>query len=276
MIDDTADLVISSVAVNDADEVPFVRFHSLDRDTVRAEAASNALLGEHFQLTPAELAAMEELGWRPPSSDGQNPTANFWVEMEQERSRQLAEVSVAALRDVYGIMHPVFLAPDQLAEILTPRRELGGSTEFDLEDVVAIVPVNFEHLDDMVAEELEDMFGHPPVRDSEGDFAIRIGSTMLFLRASDNAREVKLFASVVHDVEGRSRAMEVLNDLNTEARGVKFILIRDRVFATMTVLAHPFVRAHLQQAVRHLGSVADSLDTELATKLRGRTTFEES
>ena len=117
------------------------------------------------------------------------------------------------------------------------------------------------------------MYGHPPIRDAEGDVAIRVGSTMLFLRTTDDGQEVVIFAAVVHDVAGRSRAAEVLNDLNVEARWVKFQLIRDRVFVTLSVLARPFVPAHLHQAVRILSDVADGIDDELATKLHGRTTF---
>ena len=82
-----------------------------------------------------------------------------------------------------------------------------------------------------------------------------------------------IFAAVVHDVAGRSRAAEVLNDLNVEARWVKFQLIRDRVFVTISVLSRPFVPAHLHQAVRILSDVADGIDDELAAKLNGRTTF---
>ena len=77
----------------------------------------------------------------------------------------------------------------------------------------------------------------------------------------------------MHDVEGRSRATEVLNDLNVEARWVKFQLVRDRVFVTFSVLARPFVPEHLHHAVRVLSEVADGIDDELAAKLHGRTTF---
>jgi hypothetical protein len=78
---------------------------------------------------------------------------------------------------------------------------------------------------------------------------------------------------VVHDLEGRSRAAEVLNDLNVEARWVKFQLVRDRVFVTYSVPARPFVAAHLHQAVAIMSDVADGIDDELAAKLKGRTTF---
>ena len=135
------------------------------------------------------------------------------------------------------------------------------------------MPNNRHHLEELIDAELADMFGYPPIRDAEGDIAIRVGSTMLFLRAAPDGQEVIVFAAVVHDVAGRSRAAEVLNDLNVEARWVKFQLVRDRVFVTVSVLARPFVAAHLRQAVMILAETADGIDDELAAKLNGRTTF---
>ncbi|SDE39243.1 T3SS (YopN, CesT) and YbjN peptide-binding chaperone 1 [Auraticoccus monumenti] len=276
MIDDSADFTLGCVAV-DEEPVPFVRFHSRDRDTLLAEAASNAVVGEKYQLGPAELTRLSELGWQDPTSEPEQPgdpvSENFWVLRAQEQSEALAGLAVSTLRDVYGVQHPVFLAPDQLAEILTPAPEPVVLTEYDAEDVAAVVPAGVEHLRDLVEVELTEMFGHTPLHDAEGDIAIRVGSTMLFLRLSSDAREVLVFASLVHDVEGRSRAVEVLNDLNADARMVKFQLIRDRVFVTCSVMAHPFVPAHLHQAVTMMAEVADGIDDELAGKLRGRTTF---
>jgi hypothetical protein len=217
---------------------------------------------------------MEKAGWNPPSVE---ESANFWVQLPQEESDRLAELAVIALRDVYGVPHPVFLAPDQLSEILTPKAD--DPTEppdFDEEDVTAVMPSNREQLDALVEAELTEMYGHSPIRDEEGDIAIRVGSTMIFLRTSADGREIVIFAAIVHEIEGgRSRAAEVLNDLNCEARWVKFQLIRDRVFATLSVIAQPFVPAHLTQALQIMSDTADGIDEHLADKLRGRTTFGE-
>lgn len=275
VMDDSHDLTIGSIATG-ADTVPFVRFRSISRELVRAEAASNGVLGEDYQLVPRQLEGFEQRGWQPPASEGPRATPNFWIEVPQEESDRLAELAIGALRDIYGIQHPVFLAPDQLAEILQPRpKPLAGNSEFDSEDVTAVVPANHEHLDDMIEAEVTDMFGHRPLRDSEGDIALRVGSTMLFVRTSTDRREIIVFAAVVHDIEGRSRAMEILSDLNAEVRLVKFQLIRDRVFVSLSVFAHPFVPAHLHQAVRVMSEVADGIDDELAVRLRGRTTFQD-
>jgi hypothetical protein len=278
IMDDSGDLTIGTESAS-SDPAPFVRFSCPTRDQVRCEAASNAVLGEDFQLSADQLAAMERLGWLPPTSDPPHPTSNFWVEAPQEESDRVAALAVGALRDVYGVQHPIFLAPDQLAEVLRPvsgRIEETGAGELALlrhDDLESHLARDQSHLDQLVEAELAEMFGHPPLRDSEGDVAIRVGSTMLFLRTAADGQEVLIFAAVVHDVAGRSRATEVLNDLNVEARWVKFQLVRDRVFVSLSVPAKPFVPAHLRQGVRILSDVADGIDNELAIKLNGRTTF---
>jgi hypothetical protein len=286
MIDESADLTIGTESESDGPP-PFVRLSSPRRDVIRCEAASNAVLGDAFQLSSELLARMEQLGWQPPTFGTEQtsapevaqPTANFWMELPQLEADRISELAVSALRDVYGVQHPIFLAPDQLAEVLQPAPppiEPGAAVEvLELEraDLAPTMPRDQHHLNDLVDAELAEMYGHRPIRDAEGDVAIRVGSTMLFLRTSRDGQEVVIFAAVVHDIAGRSRAAEVLNDLNVEARWVKFQLIRDRVFVTMSVLSRPFVPAHLHQAVRILSDIADGIDDELAAKLNGRTTF---
>ncbi len=273
MIDESADLTIGTAAVN-PEGVPFVRFSSPATHVIRAEAASNATLNSDFQLRPEQLTAMEELGWLSPSADA-GGSADFAVERPQDDAEQLAALAVAALRDVYGVQHPVFLAPDQLGEVLqtAPPTEAPAPI-LDADDVTAVVPSGRSHLNALVDAELRAIFGHAPLRDTDDDVAIRVGSAMLFLRTTPDAQEIVLFAPVVHDVAGRSRATEVLNDLNIEARWVKFQLVRDRVFVITSVQARPFVPAHLHQAVRIMAETADSVDDELARKLNGRTTFD--
>jgi len=285
LIDDTADLTIGTESGGNG-PTPFVKLSSPQPGMIRCEAASNAVLGDDFQLSAELLSAMERLGWQPPTvgeeqasaTQSGEPTANLWIELPQVESDRISELAVAALRDVYGVQHPVFLAPDQLAEALQPMQapvELDSSNELVVgrTGLQSTMPRNQQHLNDLVDAELAEIYGHLPIRDADGDVAIRVGSTMLFLRTSADGQEIVLFAPVVHDIAGRSRAAEVLNDLNVEARWVKFQLIRDRVFVTLSVLSRPFVPAHLRQAARILSDVADGIDNELAAKLNGRTTF---
>jgi hypothetical protein len=286
VIDDTADLTIRTTSGGHG-RAPFITLSCPRPGMIRCEAASNAVLGPDFQLSEDLLTAMERLGWKAPTTGGEDasttppdePTPNFWIELPQTASDRMSEIAVSALRDVYGVQHPVFLAPDKLAEALQPAQApLEPDSSIKVEslerpDLEPTMPRNQQHLNDLVDAELAEIYGHPPIRDPEGDVAIRVGSTMLFLRTAKDGQEIVLFAPVVHDIAGRSRATEVLNDLNVEARWVKFQLIKDRVFVTISVLSRPFVPAHLRQAVRILSDVADGIDNELAAKLNGRTTF---
>lgn len=254
------------------DQSPFVSFTCLSDRRLLVEAAGNSVLADRYQLDLAGLQQLAELGWEPPSVDGEHPGPHHWIEVPQEDSDQAASRAVLVLRDVFGVQHPAFLAADELAEVLAPPspRE---PPEFPAEDLRTLLPGSAAELETMVRAELGRALGYEPLTDSDGDFAIRVGTAMVFVRCTPDAREVIVFSPLVHDLVGRSRAMEVLSDLNAQARYVRFLLIRDRVFASMSVLAHPFVPAHLHQALQTMTVIADEIDEELAERLRGRTSF---
>ncbi|WP_052462538.1 T3SS (YopN, CesT) and YbjN peptide-binding chaperone 1 [Nigerium massiliense] len=272
VMDEGASLSIGSLGGDDV-HPPFVTFTCGEQGRLRARAAGRDSLAPARTLDDGQLATMAALGWTatgPPGTD-------LACEGSQEEPLPLAADAVAALRTVYGVEHPAFLAPDQLAEILTPatRESPTGPIEdaAPADPPVVYQPRDRDELDALLAATLQRDLGHPPLRDSEGDLAFRAGSTMVFVRPSPDAEEVIVFAPVVHDVEGRSRAMEVISDINTEARYVRFLLIRDRVYVSLSLFAQPFVPAHLAKAVGMISVIGDRIDEELAAKLRGRTTF---
>ena len=134
---------------------------------------------------------------------------------------------------------------------------VGKTTAQRIEPILARTA---EELDAALEGELTLFLGHEPLRDGNGDLALRVGSTMVFVRSALDAQEVLLFAPLVHDIDGRSRAMEVLSDLNTEARWVRFQLIRDRVYVSMSVPAAPLIPAHLHRALRIISLISDNMD----------------
>ena len=273
MMDSGAELRLGMLAP-DADESPFIAYDCPALGRLVAHASSNAVLADDYQLAASQLAQMEELGWSSPTADG---SENFSGEWSQDQTDELAGLSVATMRDVYGVLHPVFLTADQLADVLQPpgpsEPPYRAAALADTPDTHAVMPTDAAGLDRMVGVELARIYGSEPFHDSEGDYAIRVGSTMVFVRIPSDAKEVIAFSAVVHDVSGRSRAAEVLNDLNSESRWVRFWLVRDKVFVSMSALAQPFVPAHFQQVIHEVASVADSIDDHLAATLQGRTTF---
>lgn len=256
VMDATSDLSISVVANRTTnEETPVIRFSFAEPETVVAT------------LLRAEAPGVLELGWQD-IGDG-----SYRMQHDQEDTAGLAGLVTRTMTEVLGAIHPVFLEPDQLADILKPAAP-DEMNAWPLPGAFGIVmPANREQLDAIVDAELADMFGHPPLRDDVGDVALRVGSTMVFLRSTLDFQELVLFAVLVHDVAGRSRACEVLNDLNTESRYCRFALHRDRVFVQVSVPTQPFVPVHLRQALASISQVADGIDDELAARLRGRTTF---
>ncbi len=217
-------------------------------------------------LSARDHSGLTRLGWATITTGLHRLTSH------QEETRALAEVIVATMSTILEVLHPAFLEPDQLAEILSP----GGTPRAEgvpTVDVAALVPTSQQHLDEFIADELDRFTGHAPLRNAQGDLAVRVGSTVVFLRSTPDCREVVLFSPLVHDVAGRSRAVEVLNDLNVEARYCRFALHRDRVYVQLSVFAQPFVPAHLRHALQHISHVADAIDDELAARLSGRTTY---
>ena len=213
MMDGGAELTLGTLAPDD-DASPFIAYECPALGRLVAQASSNAVLADDYQLAAPQLGQMEELGWLSPSADS---SENFTSEWSQEQTDGLAVLSVATMRDVYGVLHPVFLTADQLADVLQPPGPSeppyrSSAQPADGADTHAVMPADAAELDRLVGTEL--------------------------------AR-----------------------------RWVRFWLLRDKVFVSMSALARPFVPAHFHQVVHEVASVADIIDDHLAATLRGRTTF---
>ena len=262
VMDAGATLAIGSLAL-EGETTPHVLFTCREGGELVAEATTDG-------LPEGSGAELEASGWEPVAAK----PGTYARRGTQEAPDDLAVAASDALREVHGVQHPALLAPDQLADILTPTPLEGGQlARYEPARIEPILARTAPELDAALAGELTLYLGHAPLRDDSGDLALRVGSTMVFVRPALDAQEVLLFAPLVHDVEGRSRAMEVLSDLNTEARWVRFLLIRDRVYVSMSVPADPLIPAHLERALRIVSLISDSMDEALAEKLRGRTTF---
>lgn len=253
VMDATADLTISVARGEDAVGTPVaVRFSAIAPGLI--EATLTGVHGERAQ----------EFGW---DIAGGRASAR----RDQDNAAELAALTTETMRDIVGVLHPIFLEPDQLAELLTSGDDAINPPEPGPFGIV--MPTSQAQLDAIVDAELARLFGHSAARNPTGDVAIRVGTTVVFCRSTPDFKELVLFAALVHDVNGRSRACEVLNDLNVESRYCRFALHRDRVFAQVSVPAQPFVPQHFRQALDSISQVADGIDDELASKLGGRTTF---
>jgi hypothetical protein len=104
----------------DRDTILIVREHDESRhyvqamrepDRLYAEAVSNNFLDGPLAMAPADEEVLAEAGWRPPTPDW--TPANWWTELPPIATRdahaRLADMMVAALRDVQGVRRPADL-----------------------------------------------------------------------------------------------------------------------------------------------------------------------
>lgn len=259
---------------------PYVQFKAWG-DLVRCEASSNAYLDPLFELDEADERVLVDLGWSAPvfCSDGEplSESLNFHLDLEHSYADRLAAMTVRAFREVWSVPHPAFLSADAMDP--APDGELGlTDSEKDDPMPMAVVarPEGYEDLQRMVDEALAPVFGHPPNKDADGDIPIRSGSAMVFVRVRRDSPVVEVFAPLVRDITGRTRAAEVVADLNRKALLIKFLLIEDSVLAGIALPAVPFVPEHLRAMLSLLSDTADDLDDGLAERLSGRLTFDDT
>jgi len=273
----------------DADEadgrVPFVQCQAVagpDGPVVRCEIPAALHLPPRRRLTDADRTRLLAQGWtRPPAAvepslfgDEDEPT--LVVEKAPRWADMLAAMMVSVFRDTWNVPHPSFLALQHLGDDGAPdpaQPADDAPAPIALDRHVAIRPRDTEHLREVIAMTLADMYGQIPERDSDGDIVLRFGSALALVIANESTPEVQLWAPLVRDISGRTRASELITDLNRRWPYLRFALYEDRLRVMIDMLADPFVPQHLADMVEHLGDFLSGVDEEFATHFGGQLHF---
>lgn len=287
-------LVLETVCDTDESDgrVPFVQCNVVagpHGPVVRCEIPSELQLPPRRRLTAADHARLVAQGWSAPAASTSSPAAEpeadeaeagddpaLVVEKAPRWADQLAAMAVSVFRDTWAVPHPSFLS----------LHHLGSSVDLDvapettaaprptpLDRHVAIRPADTDHLREAIALTLTDIYGGVPERDSDGDFVLRFGSALALVIANDAAPEVQLWAPLVRDISGRTRASELVTDLNRRWPYLRFGLFEDRLRVMVDMLADPFVPQHLADMIEHLGDFLSGVDEEFAEHFGGRLHF---
>lgn len=283
MPDDQTLLLASQSGLDDdpdAGSAPYVLFKARGGTMLRAEAVSNAYLDRTYALDEAGAQRMAALGWRPPTytprEEPDSGSANYWLDVQRKEGDRVAAMTTRAFREVWSIAHPVFLRVEPVGRT-DPAPDLGiaaAAVEQVADELPeAVTPRDDDHLRALVERVLTERFGEEPMKDSDGDIPLRSGSALVFVQVPTGLSVVTLFAPLVRDISGRTRAAEVVADLNRRWPLVKFMLVEDQVVALVQLAAEPFVPRHLSTMLEMLAKVADRLDNVLAERLDGRLAF---
>lgn len=261
---------------------PCVQFYAWDNDQVRCEVPSNFHLHPHHLLSAGDETLLTELGWnaptRSPADEEDTGSPAFWVDKPRSWADQLAVMTVTVLRRIWGVPDPTFLRTETFGNAatpeFTPRAETTQTDTTPKTDLpVAVDPLGDEHLRELIDLTLTQRLGHLPEKDEDGDVPLSIGKVVLFVGPKQGAPMVDLYAPLVRNITGRTRAAEILVDLNNRWAHVKLILIEDRVSAVVHLPTSPFVPQHLLDALDHLAAFLGTVDEHFADRLGGELYF---
>ncbi len=267
--------------------VPFVQCQIVtgpDGPLVRCEIPADLHLPPRRRLSDADRARLLEQGWTLPPAVDEPPLfaefsedeASLVVEKAPRWADQLAAMTVSVFRDTWNVPHPSFLSLHHLGadgDVDPAQPGAGAPRPTALDRHVAIRPRDTEHLREVIAMTLADMYGQIPERDSDGDIVLRFGSALALVIANESTPEVQLWAPLVRDISGRTRASELITDLNRRWPYLRFGLYEDRLRVMIDMLADPFVPQHLADMVEHLGDFLSGVDAEFAAHFGGQLHF---
>lgn len=253
----------------------YVQWEVRDDGTVNAEAVGNAALDPEDQLPAQPLARLAALGWLVPTGEAQ---PNFSRSGSTKDAGEIARTVVRTLREVYNAPHPAFLT----------SKGYNGEDVLDLSALgLAAVPTEAAPsaqggpaptgtLVDQVAAVLAEGLGIQPTQleaDRDGDYPIRAGSAMVFVRAVEDAALVSVFSPVLIDVTETDALHAKLLEIQRQLPHLRLSVGGGAVTATIQVMAAPLVPAHLDRAIVIMTQVCDELDEKLQGEFGGRTFF---
>lgn len=245
-----------------------------EADRLRAEAVSTARGSDAGGFEEAAQARLVAMGWNAP---GDATSPSYWREGSPADGQLLAVLAVATLRDAFGAPHPAFLhyrAFDSAADLALP--ELGvesGSAAGPSTPAPPELqrPQSREELQAAVRTALSGVLGSMDVAvDNDGDFPIRYGTAMVFIRVAPNQPVVDVFSPLVRDIAPTDGLLHRLNELNQQVLGARLSYGGGAVVATMQLPGTPFVPEHLEWALRVMGDLADNLDEQLQREFGGQ------
>ncbi len=182
----------------------------------------------------------------------------------------LAHLGVGVLRDTFGIPHPTFLQGGFLSSNAAEEPGAADQEVEAIDPMTTYVPESPLELDQIVEKILSSLLGRPVWQDEDGDYPMRYGSVVVFVRPRAEEPIVELLSPVVRDVENRDQALLELSILNRRAAFISYHLEGTTIVARVHLPAFPLVANHLIELLSTMSQTLDRADEDLALRVGGR------
>lgn len=237
---------------------------------VRVEAVSNVYLSPGSELDEEQERALEGFGFRRPEArDWSEGETNFWVDLELREADLAAVMVVRALREVYGVLHPVYLDADGLEPegAVRPLPPKPHRPEPDPDDDV-VRPSSVEEVRTVIDLAVADIFDEAPEWDDDGDLPLPTEDQLVWVSVNKNAPRVLLSCLLVDDVADRQAALVEVNRLNRTELGLTFFLTDQRISVTRELGLEVTEPAAVRIEVLRMLSQVDGWARDLAERVR--------
>lgn len=237
-----------------------------DGEWLRVETVSNEFLDAQHRLGDGQEQALVALGFGEPE-DGESP--NFWVDVEQREADRAAWMIVQALREVFGVLHPVYLEADGVES--TP----GASTPAPVApgppgDEGVREPQGSDELREWLVALVSDLTHTEIELDDDGDVPFMTDRAVFYVTVSSRAPRILIHSTLLLDVVDEERALVEVNLLNRAEFGVTFVLNDGQVSVRRELPMGAFVPGDVRTEIQRLITDSDRWITELQDRCGGR------
>ncbi len=261
-------IVVEVTQRHEAGAAPYCQVAGGDA-MVRVEAVSNVYLAPGCELDEAQERALEGLGFRRPvADDWSEGETNFWLDLELREADRAAVMVVRALREVYGVLHPVYLDADGLEPegAVRPLPPKPQRAEPDPDEVVR--PTSVEEVRAVIDLAVADSYDEAPEWDDDGDLPLPTDDRLVWVSVNKFAPRVLLSCLLVDDVADRQAALVEVNRLNRTEFGLTFFLTDQRISVTRELGLEVAEPAAVRIEVLRMLSQVDGWARDLAERVR--------
>ncbi|UFN46437.1 YbjN domain-containing protein [Nocardioides okcheonensis] len=261
-------LVVEMPQEHDGGASPYCQVAGGD-DVARVEAVSNVYLADECLLDDDQEAALGDMGFQQPNAwSWEDGDTNFWLDVDRREADRVAVMVVRALREVYGVLHPIYLD----AEGLEPAREGGKPlppkpvrAEPDMHEVVR--PTSVEEVRAFIDVAVAGLYDEAPEWDDEGDLLLPTEEQQVWILVHKTIPRVLISCLLVEDVADQEAALAEVNQLNRTEFGLTFFLVDGRISVTREVGLDVATPATFLMEVQRLLTQVDGWATDLEKKL---------
>lgn len=235
--------------------------------TLRVEAVSNTYLAPEHRLDAAQEEALVRLGFeRPEAEDWSEGETNFFTMLDQREADLTAVMVVRAMREVFAVIHPVWLdagglEPAVVGEPADEAPEGGPAADRP------VMPRSVEEVREAVDAAVADLYDEAPEWDDDGDLPLATEHNVVWVSVNGTNPRILLHCCLLVGVTDPATALEEVNRLNRQEFGLTFVLRDDKISVCREIAVHVVIPEVLKEEAERLLGQVDGWSAELADRL---------